>query len=369
MKIARYFLILFALVLIAYHDFMLIEKKSEKKPVEFIREVFDDYDNVKFYDKPFPHWEIFKGNNLKGIVFYSRAAGIKVNGYGGPLNLLIAMDKNGKILNVDLRDNYETPAYIAKLHDFFLKFRNIFPDQVQRIDTVAGATISSTAIKKSVYLSARKAGSEVLGIKGRNEKLVSIPWKILIGMLTFFLIMIIFTRRKRIVTEIASILIVGFWLNLPLSIDQIFKFLELNLPDLVSGIGVIIIFLVAVIPSLFGRNIYCKHICPFGAIQRLTAQISPVVISPSVKLKRTGTIIRNVILLLLFFAHFGLNIRGLGEFEPYTTFFTLQLSGAFLLYVIFILLVSFFYPMFWCSYLCPTGAFLDNIKMKSKTKP
>ncbi len=362
----RYLLIIFAILLIAYHDILLLEKKPLKEPVDFIKINFHKYSEIKFSSKPFPHWKIFEGKNLKGIVFYSLAAGIKVNGYGGPLNLLIAMDRSGKILDVDLRENYETPSYIAKLHDFFQKLKNILPDQVPEVETVAGATVSSEAIKKSVYLSAKKAGKEILGISGEREAQVAIPWKVIAGTVVFFLIMVLFTKKKRIVTEIASIIIIGFWLNLPLSVDHIFKFLELNIPDFLSGIGVIIIFFVAVVPALSGRNIYCKYICPFGAIQRLTALISPFKISPSPRMKRTGMIIRDLILLILIFLHFGLNLRGLTNIEPYTTFFTLQLSGAFLIYVIFILVVSFFYPMFWCSYLCPTGAFLDNIKLKSK---
>ncbi len=283
--------------------------------------------------------------------------------------MIVAMSPSGKVIDIDLRENYETPSYLAKLKDFLQSFKNKTIGEISHIDTVAGATVSSEAIKKSVLLAAEKAGRLILNQEGKSISGGKISLKVIAGIVIFSLFFLLYylkrTRATRLLLDVISLAILGFYLNLPLSLDHIFKFLELNFPDIISGIGIIVIAIVAFLPAIGGNNIYCREICPFGAYQRLLAAISPVKLKPSPSLKRKSTRIRDIILLLLIILHFGLNLKGLTTVEPYSSFFTLEVSGGFLIYVIVITIISLFYPMFWCSYLCPTGAFLDGIKIHS----
>ncbi len=370
MKILKIFLIAVSLILIVYHDITISQKTGTSLDKEFLRKSFPHYTRIIEKNSPFRHWLVFSGEKFAGVIFYTEDAGIKVNGYGGPLNLIVAMNPSGKIISVELRENYETPAYLVKLKNFMKSFRGKSISEAETISTVAGATVSSRAIKESVIRASKRVAKEVLHLTASGKQPSRhIPLKVTGGILLFAAILLTATLFKkrlwRIIVDISGVIIIGFFLNLPLSIDHIFRVLELNLPDLLSGIGIVIILLVAIIPSIFGENIYCQYVCPFGALQRLEAIISPFKIQPGKKFKSKRSLIRDLILFILILLHFGLNLKGVSAIEPYSTFFTLEISGAVLIYVVVILIISFFFPMFWCTYLCPTGAFLDNIKIYS----
>lgn len=76
-------------------------------------------------------------------------------GYGGDLNLIIGFDKDGKITSVVYANTpSETPGVGMKTTKE--SFRNTFIghniDDVSSVDTITGATVSSTAFKEAVSM-------------------------------------------------------------------------------------------------------------------------------------------------------------------------------------------------------------------------
>ena len=74
-------------------------------------------------------------------------------GFGGPLNLIVGFDTKGNILGVRYANTpSETPGLGMKTtnQDFLDKWVNKNKDDVATVDTISGATVSSTGFKQAV---------------------------------------------------------------------------------------------------------------------------------------------------------------------------------------------------------------------------
>ena len=78
------------------------------------------------------------------------------NGYGGRLAVRVTV-KNGKLTNIDVISNNETPSYFNRASAVIDR---ILSTGSVNVDSVAGATISSNAIKQAVSKALAQAGSK-----------------------------------------------------------------------------------------------------------------------------------------------------------------------------------------------------------------
>lgn len=93
----------------------------------------------------------YKDNKKVGV-----AVRVSPNGYGGPINMLMGVDRNGKILGIAILSHKETPGLGKKIED--QQFRSQFKgkrveglilkkDSAEgMIDAITAATISSRAV-------------------------------------------------------------------------------------------------------------------------------------------------------------------------------------------------------------------------------
>ncbi len=123
---------------------------------------------------------------------------------------------------------------------------------------------------------------------------------------------------------------------------------------------------VAVTLLLWGRGVYCGWLCPFGALQELTLEMSrrlklPAYEFPDVVHERLWAV-KYIVLILLF----GVSLQSMAEaarfaeIEPFKTVIALrfQREWPFLAYASALIGISFFNRKFFCKYLCPLGAAL-----------
>lgn len=85
-------------------------------------------------------------------------------GFGGPLNLIVGFDKEGTITGVRYANTpSETPGLGMKTTEqsFLDSWLNHNSDDVSTVDTISGATVSSTAFKEAVSLACMFAGRAV----------------------------------------------------------------------------------------------------------------------------------------------------------------------------------------------------------------
>ena len=79
----------------------------------------------------------------------------KINGYNGVIEVLTGFDLSGNITGIEYPSSLsETPGIGMKVtsDDFKTSFINKNSTDVRNVDTISGATISSTAVKEAVSL-------------------------------------------------------------------------------------------------------------------------------------------------------------------------------------------------------------------------
>lgn len=120
-------------------------------PMEIVR-AFPTVKSVKKETKWTSVYDASK--KLLGYAVYSKPASDGIKGYNGETPLLIALDKNKKVLSVELLTNNETPQYVqrVKATGFFKSWNGLSPKAAckKKVDAVAGATYTSTAVTKSL---------------------------------------------------------------------------------------------------------------------------------------------------------------------------------------------------------------------------
>lgn len=89
-----------------------------------------------------------------GNVLLSSPYSDDIKGFNGPTPLQIAFDKDGKIIEVRVLDNNETPSFLKRVVDagFLESWNGLTAEEAlnKEVDAVSGATYSSNGIKNSL---------------------------------------------------------------------------------------------------------------------------------------------------------------------------------------------------------------------------
>ena len=127
--------------------------KLPELPVKDIQAYFADAAKTKAIDTAFYEVKDAKGDKL-GTVLFSSPYSDNVKGFNGPTPLLIALDADGRIKNVVLLENQETPVYAQRVVSggLYEAWNGLTPDEAlnKDVDAVSGATFTSNGVKKSL---------------------------------------------------------------------------------------------------------------------------------------------------------------------------------------------------------------------------
>ena len=127
--------------------------KLPELPVENVKPYFADAAKTKAIDTAFYEVKDAKGAKL-GTVLYSSPYSDNVKGFNGPTPLLIALDAEGRIKNVVLLDNQETPNFAQRVVDggLYEAWNGLTVDEAlaKEVDAVSGATYTSKGVKNSL---------------------------------------------------------------------------------------------------------------------------------------------------------------------------------------------------------------------------
>lgn len=95
-----------------------------------------------------------KKGNVIGSVLLSSPYSDDIKGFNGPTPLQIAMDKDGKIIEVRVLANNETPNFLNRVIEagFLKSWDGLTAKEAlnKEVDAVSGATFSSNGIQKSL---------------------------------------------------------------------------------------------------------------------------------------------------------------------------------------------------------------------------
>ena len=127
--------------------------KLPELPVENVKTYFADAAKTKAVDTAYYEVKDAKGNKL-GTVLFSSPYSDNVKGFNGPTPLLIALDAEGRIKDVVLLENQETPKFAQRVVEggLYEAWNGLTADEAlgKDVDAVSGATYTSTGVKNSL---------------------------------------------------------------------------------------------------------------------------------------------------------------------------------------------------------------------------
>lgn len=315
---------------------------------------------------------------LSGYIFSSQELAPEIRGFGGAMNLAVYVDTAGKLIDFQIVQSSETPAYLELLDRWSrsLNGRGLFqPDAFADVDTVTGATISSEAVLSALQRSGQRFAAQVLGLSGRpsleaeTHRSRYLPDARGIYLLVAFAVALIVIYRGgfwlRLAVLMLNLLVGGIILNAQYSTEQIATVLSLHAPFLSLSGAFLLVVGIPLLVIIFG-NIYCGYICPFGAIQELLGYVLPERFKDRLSTERMqkARAFKYVILFVLVIVFFVSRNRTTLVADPLISIFNLRFTlhdfqSSVLLIAAIALVGSIFYTRFWCRYLCPVGAFLS----------
>ena len=127
--------------------------KFPELPVSEIKPYFSDAAKTKAIDTAFYEVKDAKGKKL-GTVLFSSPYSDNIKGFNGPTPLLIALDAEGRIKDVVLLENQETPVYAKRVVEggLYQAWNGLTVDEAldNQVDAISGATYTSNGVKKSL---------------------------------------------------------------------------------------------------------------------------------------------------------------------------------------------------------------------------
>jgi hypothetical protein len=308
-----------------------------------------------------------KGNGSGNYVLIQEG-----QGYGGPFVFGIRIMEDGKIHEIIPLDHKETLAFVKKIEDAGYRDqfigKKVGDDFIVGMDihAVSGATVTTMAAAQAIRNGAHLAAVEKFKLAPKWKK---VPWNfgldeilILAIFALAFVPKIYKDKPWKYIYLVATILVVGFYLNAAISVGNIAGLALGYIP----GIKDHLIWWILVVGTmlgviLLGKNVYCYRVCPFYGIEYLLQKISRMKLNPPQALLRQARSIINFLLWLSLMVIFLSRHPAFGSYEPFAMMFSLNGTGIQWFILPLALIGSFFMSTFWCRFFCPCGHTLTNL--------
>jgi spermidine synthase len=337
-------------------------------------------DRFRLVETPFPH---YLGWDRQGSAqadpdsasLSTMAVAADVRGYAGPLNLLVSVGRNGSLRGARYLDSNETPAYIAGIQVWLDTLSGADLSRagldLQRVDALSGATLSSQAALRAINRSVRRAGEAAFNqdwaATGPEAPaasgVTSLRFLLTLALLLIFFPIYLSGREgARLGLQWAVLLILGFWLNSLVT--------EVDVVNLSQGYWSswrdnpqrwLLIGFVVVSGILFGQ-VWCGYLCPFGALQEFVSRLGRRLglrSYPQRPLETRARFMKHLLLCLMLAAVWVTDDAFWASFNPMQHAFGGRWDGWLGPLIGVALVGALFYFRFWCRYLCPFGALLS----------
>lgn len=334
--------------------------------------------------EPFGHYLGYtaKGEYLAGAVFMTTEVVPDESwGYRDRIATLVGVDAKGKITGVKVLSEFESPRYTKG----FLSDGSWFLAQFKKkdagdnfvlgndIDAITGATITSSAVTRSIKSGLQLITEKVLYQEVEKDNPVKhllfqhLLWQIDFIFLwgTLGLAFWSFFKQNeslRYFTLGLSFAYLGILMGGGFSINDILRLLSLHNPVFLNNLYWYSLVIIAIGLAVIAGRFYCGWLCPFGAILEVLYRLVPIEWKITGKADRYLKVVKyvNLVILLLIaflFANKILAIYLVGIIEPFATFFNLHGDLISWMWLILMMVFSTLISRFYCRYFCPLGAF------------
>ena len=296
-----------------------------------------------------------------------------VVGFGGPMELELEINSSGHLENIRVLAHQETEYFMDRVLSWMklLKGFDLVKGNVSGVDVLAGATYTSRAILKSIEQTVKRDPAfqekfnPITIPEIRREIKIKKDFRTGFNLVLWFFSLVCALRLRakpkkhfKIIFLILICLFMGSQ-NIQYSLDGLLRLWKGNWQDF----GFNVSFLTWAVPLsvLLLGNIYCGYLCPFGALQELLGYLkfSGWNLYPSRMLVRYFSYIKYLLLILFLAVYLFTGNRHLCSADFLTYFFQQIKSFSISEFPLIMLILSFFYPRFWCRLFCPSGAFLN----------
>jgi polyferredoxin len=175
-------------------------------------------------------------------------------------------------------------------------------------------------------------------------------------------------RWVRIGFQVLLVGYLGFLNGDMLSQAQLVGWSQAGVPWRIAP-GLLILSVAALlVPVLTKKQIYCNHICPYGAAQQLIRGKLRWTWNPPARLTKGLTLIPFALLLLVVWVamtHAKVNLAGI---EPFDAFVFWIAGAATILIAVLGLAFAAVTPMAYCRFGCPTGMFLGYLRFHGQAE-
>ncbi|RJE47296.1 pceC [Dehalobacter sp. MCB1] len=349
-----------------------------------------DNDIIPFMNQVFPEAQSFQKIASSPVIYEGQTKG--QNGreekigyvvieqavaYGGPIKMVTGIDLQGKIVGTVIAAHKDTPSFIDNILDQKYLERFIGKDITdplsinKDIDRISGATFSTRGIAKAVSRGSHAVARSEFGLNVKDEVE---PFKFgskeiaVIALVILIVIGMAFKQKKlRRLALLGSLVIIGFQYNTPISLANIAGLLMGNFPSIRENlVWYILLIGIPVITFIIGKNIYCFWLCPFGALQEITAKVGGGKFKCCNKaIEAKAAKLRYILIYLALIGAFLTKSPSFAGYEPFATLFGRQGFGIQWLILPVVIFSSFFISRFWCRFFCP-GLILNEIILRPR---
>jgi len=316
-----------------------------------------------------------------GLILRTGAEADSITGYRGPTEAVLALSTDGqRILAIKMRGSYDTLEYIQDVRrdSYFLKGLTdlsvdqwIAPGDVYEmgVDSVSGASMTSYALARGVQAALRNFDRARVATRAKSSRWTVEGADLAIVAFVAGALLLAFTRLRKVrllvrLFQLAALGYLGFFGGHMLAQVLLVGWTQHGLPWSATPGLVALAAAAFLVPAVTGRNVYCQHLCPHGAAQQLIMNLRWKGKAPwrvripervAKLLARVPGLLLAVIVGALVLGK-GFNFAALEPFDAY-----LFPAAGIATVVVFVLglVASFFHPMAYCKFGCPTGELLE----------
>lgn len=347
------------------------QDKAATYTIDDIKILFSDAEK---YQEQNDSIYIYSNDKQLGWAINTSLLSDSIIGFASSVPMLLGFDNSNVVVGITLLKNYESSDFVQDLKDagFMTNWNKLHLTEIQhkKVDAVSGATLTSTAIIKTINHSASVVAQQKSSAEPAKRDIMAILkptlgyMLILLALLQFF-----FPKRFkkiRMVHQIMVIIILGFWMGTFLSLFSFSNWITHGI-DLPAKLFVFVILVLSIVLPLFtSKSFYCAHLCPFGASQELAGKIrkKKIKLSPGIK-QFLATLQEKVFAVIMLLLFTGVSFD-LTNVEPFSAFLFGTASIPVIVLASIFLILSIFIPRPWCRYACPTGYLLNIIRKPNK---